>query len=652
LNFIELLSVVLIFFIIAVASNQLAKYYPNLGLPLITGFLLTGMIAGPFILGMIPAGATDELVFINEISLSFIAFAAGTELYLKELRGQMKSITWNTFGQFVVTFLIGSAAVYLLEEMIPFMQQMSHADKISVALLAGTIFVARSPASAIAIIDEMRAKGPFSRTAIGVTVVKDVLVIILFAITFAIAIATHTGNGFDLISLLVLLLELALSFGSGYLLYKLMTLVFSLRIRLTYKVYLILLVAYGVYLFSHNVRELSREFLPFQLYLEPLLISIIGSFLLTNYSRYRLEFQKVLQLVLPFVYVAFFTLTGASALLDVLTEVWLIALLLFLIRIGAMIIGGYVGGILAKDPPLYYRIGWMPYVTQAGVGIGLATVIADEFTTWGPEFETIIIAVIILNQIIGPPLFKWSIKQVGEDYRRATGKGDGDRKALIFGLESKSIALAQQLKKHGWQVSIASRHATEEEIKSSDIEIIKTSGLELEVLEKLHADEIETIITMMDDYDNFKVCELAFENFGTKNLVVRLNERANFHKFHKLGALIVNPATAIVSLMDHFVRSPQATSLLLGMEENQDSIDVEVRNSNMFGISLRELHLPADIIILSVTRGGQLLISHGFTRLRKGDIITLVGSVEALENVRYRFEGDRPVFTKARRYDR
>ena len=54
------------------------------------------------------------------------------------------------------------------------------------------------------------------------------------------------------------------------------------------------------------------------------------------------------------------------------------------------------------------------------------------------------------------------------------------------------------------------------------------------------------------------------------------------------------------------MRSPQATSLLLGMEENKDTLDVEVQNKNIIALTLRDLHLPADVQVLSVSRGGQL----------------------------------------------
>ena len=52
---------------------------------------------------------------------------------------------------------------------------------------------------------------------------------------------------------------------------------------------------------------------------------------------------------------------------------------------------------MAGDPPLFKRIGWMPFVTQAGVGLGLATKIALEFPDWGAEFASIVVAVIVVT---------------------------------------------------------------------------------------------------------------------------------------------------------------------------------------------------------------------------------------------------------------
>ena len=217
---------------------------------------------------------------------------------------------------------------------------------------------------------------------------------------------------------------------------------------------------------------------------------------------------------------------------------------------------------------------------------------------------------------------------------------DGSHDAIIFGLENQSLALAHQLRLHGWQVKIACRDTDYVRTDSSSvINIYPTPELSVDTLRQLKAEHADAVISLLpSDEENYTICELAYEHFGTETLVVRLNDRANFDRFHELGALIVDPSTAMVSLLDHLVRSPVATSLLLGMEEDQDTVDIEVRDPSLHGLALRDLRLPLDTLILSVHRNGHTLISHGYTRLELGDRVTGVGSLASLDEVILRFE--------------
>ena len=474
-------------------------------------------------------------------------------------------------------------------------------SKIAVSLLAGIIFVASSPASTIAVVHEMRAKGPFTQTAIGVTVLKDFLVVILFAVGITVGEALDTGTNFNLVYIGYLLLELLFALVLGYALSKILAFIFLIRIKTIVKTLLILLAGYGIFALSQFIRELSPLYFNFEMYIEPLLVCIIGSFIMTNFSKHRLEFLKILHDSRNAVYVIFFTLIGASISIGVLATVWLIAIVLFVIRLAVLGIAGFTGVSLGRDPARFNRIAWAPYVTQAGVSLGLTAAVAVEFVGWGTEFATVIIAVIVLNLIVGPPLFKWAINIAGEGHERAiTPELEIMRSALIFGLENQSLALARQLQEQNWDVKIATLRSDIGDWKTSGVNIHQISSLSLDAMEKLEASKAETIVTMLSDEENYLICELAYENLGTKDVVVRLHDRKNFKRFHELGALIVEPSTAIVSLLDHFVRSPQATSLLLGMEENQDTIVLEVRNPNLHGMALRNLRLPHDIIVLSV----------------------------------------------------
>ena len=621
------------------ASDYFAKFFKKIKLPLITGFLVTGIISGPHFLNLIEQEALDNLGFVNDIALSFIAFAAGAELYLKEIRSRIKSILWNTFGQLFVTIIIASLSVYFLADYIPFMQEMTYGSKIAVAILAATIFVARSPSSAIAVISELRAKGPFTQTAIGVTVIMDVLVVALFAICFSIAVTIVSGVDFHISILSILMLELLLAIILGFVLGKLISGILSLPFAVSIKTILILFVGFGTFLFSHYLGETSLEYLSFKIHIESLLVCIIGSFYVTNYSKYRQEFQKILHETGPMIYVAFFTLVGAMLSIDILAKVWIIAIILFFVRLIAMIFGAYAGSTLAGDPSVNRRIGWMPYVTQAGVSLGLATQVSGEFSEWGAEFATIIIAVIVLNQFVGPPLFKWAITFIGEAHVRAeTPKFDGKHDAIIFGLEDQSLALARQLQSHNWGVKIASLKKSDEVTNVSDVYIEFITEINLKALKDLETSKSEAVVLMLSDDENCKICELIYENIGTKEMIVRLNDRSYFNRFHEMGALIVEPATAMVGLLDHFVRAPVATSLLLGMDKEHDTEDIEVLDKDIHGIALRDLRLPNDVLILSVKRKGQMVVTHGYTRLRLGDIMTIVGSQESLDELRLKFE--------------
>jgi len=623
------------------AANYFSKYLEKIRLPLITGFLLTGVICGPHLLDLLRAEAVEKLFFINDLSLAYIAMAAGAELYLKELRHRVKSIAWNTFGQLVVTFVLGTIAVYFLAERIPFMRDMPPAARAGVAILMATIFVARSPSSAIAVINELRAKGPFTQTAMGVTVLKDVFVILLFATCFSIASTLIHGLPFDLFSILLIIFELAMAIGLGYLLYKVLELVLSLSAGLIAKTILILFLGYMAFVFTHYVRDMSPQYLGHELHFEPLLICIVASFLVTNYSKFRPEFQFLLNKMGPYVYVAFFTYTGATMSLDVLGKVWMIALILFFVRLLSIIVGAFIGSTIAGDKKMYRSINWMPYVTQAGVGLGLATEVASEYPLWGDQFATIVIALIVLNQFVGPPLFKWAIFQARESHVRAdTSHFDNVRIATIFGYEAQSLALARQLQKHGWIAKIATFEDKKETREITDVDFEYIKDISVKTLKDIGLQRSEAVILILSDEENLKICSRVYEDFGINGIVVRLNDRSYFNAFHEMGALIVDPDTAIVSLMDNFVRSPVAASLLLGMEEDQSTIDIQITDRKLHGMSLRNLRLPPDVIILSVKRKGQTIISHGYTRLRRKDVVTVVGSEESLEQVRLLFEKD------------
>ncbi len=627
------------FTLIAFASKQMGTSLVKTGLPLISAFLLTGILAGPYVLNMISKEAVNSLRFVDEISLGFIAFAAGGELYIEEMKTRFKSIAWITIGLVIFTFSLTALTVFFLADYIPFMKPMPVIAKGAVSILAGAILVARSPSSAIAIVNELRAKGPFTQTVLGVTVIMDVVVIVFFSVNSSLADALLTQVAFNSGLILLLIFEITVSIGLGFLVSKCLLGILLLPIQKLFKTILILFAGYMVFYTSASIRQISHDLFLVEILFEPLLICMVAGFSMSNTSRFRLEFSKILYDIAPPIYICFFTLTGASLALPVLATTWPIAITLFLVRGGAIFLGSFIGGTLAKNPMKANAVSWMGYITQAGVGLGLAKEVTVEFPEFGSQFATIIISIIVLNQLVGPPLFKYAIKLMKEDHPKAKGDlFEGIKEAVIFGTDGQASALALSLVSQGWTVKLVLNGKDDPLDDFQNIKVYHLSNFSLEELKRIHCDRASALVTMLSDEQNLEICEVAYENFATQTLIARLNDRFNIKKFELLGVLIVDPSTAIVGLLDHFVRSPAAASMLMGMHKERNVVDLPIKNPDMAGLALRDLRLPFDIIIMSIQRRGVLFVPHGFTRLEPGDLVTVVGSLESIRELSLRFE--------------
>jgi Kef-type K+ transport system membrane component KefB len=159
-----------------------------LGLPHVTAYLLVGIVSGPYGLELLPAPTVKELGLVNNLALSLIAFIAGGELRIQSLRERWKSIYWITICETVCVFGMGFLAFWAFSNHLPFMDKIpgSH-GVLAVSLLFAGCIVVNSPAIAVSIINEYRPSGPMIQTTFGVIIVKDVIVVLIFGFTLALA---------------------------------------------------------------------------------------------------------------------------------------------------------------------------------------------------------------------------------------------------------------------------------------------------------------------------------------------------------------------------------------------------------------------------------------------------------------------------------
>ena len=329
------------------------------------------------------------------------------------LRKRGKAIAVNIFLLTLVVFSVVFLSFFFIVGRLNLMPNLTDSQIMVMACLLGVIAVARSPSSAIAIINECRAAGMFTTTVLGVTVAMDVLIIVFFTVAMTVSeIIMGAGTAINFRMISVLSLAVAGSLALGVVLGKGISLYIG---KVGHDLSLFLLFfAFSVFKTSLWFNYFMEAHFAVSLHLEPLLICISAGFTVQNFSKYGYIFMEGMERFALPIFVLFFSLAGASLNLDALLMTWPLAAFLFIIRTLGIFGSTWFAGILNRDSSQHRRIAWMAYITQAGVAIGLAQLAQRRFPELGVYLTTLVLAVITINQVVGPITFKIALKMVGE----------------------------------------------------------------------------------------------------------------------------------------------------------------------------------------------------------------------------------------------
>ena len=133
---------------------------------------------------------------------------------------------------------------------------------------------------------------------------------------------------------------------------------------------------------------------------------------------------------------------------------------------------------------------------------------------------------------------------------------------------------------------------------------------------------------------NYAVCYQARTTYGIEHVVTRIDRPGELGRFEALGVTTMNAAVDQAALLSILVRNPDVYDLLTRTDDDKEVKEIIVRNPSYFGQSLSSIDLPCDLLIMALRREGQLIVPRGNTVLNAGDHLTIVGSLECVEDVR------------------
>lgn len=394
----------LTFGFLILAAYSVGELATSLRLPKIVGYLAAGLLFGPRGLDVVTEAASHRLAPVSDLAIALIAFLAGAELRWGEVRERSRVIGRILVSEIGVTFVLLAGVVALAGSRLPFILGTGGArEVVAFSVLFASIAVVHSPAVTMALLTETKAGGPVARTTLGVVLVSDVVVVLLFSGALALSRWLSPPTGLDAAGASTA--NVVWEIGGGVLVGAALGGVVALYLRWIKRE--LFLFALLVAFFGATIARM--------LHVETLLMLLTAGFVAENTSKWGdgEAFRHAMERAAAPVFVVFFALAGAELAPEAIAAAWYLVIPLVLVRIGGIRLGTWIGGRWAGAPREGQYV-WMGLVSQAGVAIGLASAVAQAYPQRGAALRTIFLAVVAINEVLGPILFRMALSRSGE----------------------------------------------------------------------------------------------------------------------------------------------------------------------------------------------------------------------------------------------
>lgn len=374
--------------LLGLAAGRIMKYVK---LPNVTGYLIMGLIAGPYILNIIPLEMIESMAIVPEVALGFIALSIGAEFKMSYLKQVGKAPVIIALFEALGAVLCVDAVLIACGFDVPF------------SLCLGAIAAATAPAATLMVVRQYKADGPVTRTLLPVVAIDDAVALIAFGVSVALAKSIQDPSSSSLLSSLAgPVIEIFGSFALGFVLgiaFAWLTKQFKSRDnRLSLSIAMVF-----------TALGLSAVF-----HLSSLLTIMAMSAVFVNLSdAYEKVFEGVDRITAP-LFMLFFFLSGAELNITILSQVGVIGMIYVLVRIVGKVGGAALGAKLSHAEPVVQKYLGYTLIPQAGVAIGLAATAMSVVPEYGPQIRTIILCGTVIYELVGPVITRTALRKANE----------------------------------------------------------------------------------------------------------------------------------------------------------------------------------------------------------------------------------------------
>lgn len=395
-----------VFAIICVALIS-GKLISKLKLPAILGWLIAGVVFGPYLAQIVSLEITETTAYKIFIKIfeCFAGVMIGREIIFKKIAGSGKQIIGITVIQSVGTFLFVSlafAVAFMIAD-IP----------VYLSLVFGGIALATAPAPALSIVNEYHTDGPVTKTLIPLAAIDDVIGVIVFFTVISVISAVKGGQALSPVAAAgVIFLPFIIGIGTGALTGVILRKIKNKRLSfITFMLGLVCSIALGIacdYFIYHSFN------------LNYLLIGMSCSSAVANLIDEE-SLEQVMKTYAPLLNISLvIVIVNLGMPLDyrLIAGAGVFTLIYILSRAIGKIGCSYLGGRITKaDPAVTKYLGWT-LLPHSGVSLVFTGIAVNAFASIDAELAALIsgtiVAAAVINEIIAVVIAKIAFKKAGE----------------------------------------------------------------------------------------------------------------------------------------------------------------------------------------------------------------------------------------------
>jgi len=386
-----------------------------LKLPAVTGYLIGGILIGPYCLGQLGIngiGFTNmdqvhNLKVLSEIALGFIAFSIGNEFRISQLRKTGKQALVIGIVQALAATLFVDVGLYLLHLIL--------GDKLPIpaVITLGAIATATAPAATLMVIHQYKAKGKLTDILLPVVAIDDAVGLIIFAVSFGIAKVIASGSYSLAAIVLEPILEIVISIVIGAIGGTILTLAekhFQSRSKRMSVVVTSVILSVAISMMKFQIGEITVT-------VSSLLLCMMLGTTFCNESEFDFSnnlMERTDRWATPLV-ILFFVISGAELELSVFTNITIVIIgILFIVtRSLGKYFGAYFSARATKCDKNVIKYLGITLLPQAGVALGMC-IKAQELGEVGNLIKNIVLFAVLIYELIGPYLTKQCLIKSGD----------------------------------------------------------------------------------------------------------------------------------------------------------------------------------------------------------------------------------------------